>query len=196
MKIMLQKLTLQKGFTLIEVLITLIIVAIGLLGLAGLQVTSLKNQMEAYQRAQAILLVEDMVNRARVNAIEARAGSYTDGEDYGRIDSDDICPADPSVATTAQNDLCAWNDALVGVDVLSSTSQNFGSIIGARGCIENLDGVSGDGDRIVRVTVAWLGASPTVEPAADCGENQFGADDRYRRVVSMDAVLANLALAP
>ncbi len=45
---------------------------IGLLGLALLQTTSLNNQLEAYQRAQALLLLEDMANRIRVNSVAAR----------------------------------------------------------------------------------------------------------------------------
>ncbi len=43
----------SRGFTLIEVLVTIVILAVGLLGLALLQTTSLNNQLEAYQRAQA-----------------------------------------------------------------------------------------------------------------------------------------------
>ena len=63
------------GFTLIEVLVTFFIMAIGLLGLAGLQLTTLQSQLEGYHRAQAILLVEDMANRVKVNAVAARGNA-------------------------------------------------------------------------------------------------------------------------
>jgi len=78
----------QHGFTLIEVLITMVIMAIGLLGLAGLQVVSLRNTEVAYQRSQATSLAYDMLDRmrsnpkavedGRYNAITTAPGSYTD----------------------------------------------------------------------------------------------------------------------
>ncbi|QIB66357.1 type IV pilus modification protein PilV [Kineobactrum salinum] len=181
-----------RGITLIEVLITLLIVAIGLLGLAGLQVTTISSQFEAYQRAQAVLLLEDMANRIRVNAPAARAGNYPDGDSYGLgVDPENI-PDCSIEATTQARDLCEWGNALAGVDVLRD-SQGLGSIIGARGCIENLAG-SADGEGVVRVSIAWQGSVPTVAPANLCGKDAFGADDRIRRVVSVDVVLAFLGL--
>ena len=186
-----------RGFTLIEVLVTLLIIAIGLLGLAGLQVTSLKNQMETYQRAQALLLVEDMVNRIRVNAIAARnLAAYPDETQYGQLDSDEIdaiCP-DPSTATIAQNDRCEWNNLLAGTDVTLGTDSQ-GSVMGALGCIDIIDANSYD-EVVIRVTVAWQGSVATKVPQSDCGAGQYGADDSFRRAVSMDAVLADLRLAP
>jgi len=44
------------GFTLIEILVTLFILAIGLLGLAGMQALAQKTELESYQRAQALIL--------------------------------------------------------------------------------------------------------------------------------------------
>ena len=55
------------GFTLIEVLVTLLIMSVGLLGLAGMQLTSLKNTESAYQRSQAAQLAYDMLDRMRAN---------------------------------------------------------------------------------------------------------------------------------
>ncbi len=66
----------SRGFTLIEVLIAFLVTAIGLLGLASLQVNTLSKQFESYQRAQAVLLAQDMANRIRVDAIAARADAY------------------------------------------------------------------------------------------------------------------------
>ncbi|MCX2975069.1 type IV pilus modification protein PilV [Halieaceae bacterium IMCC8485] len=182
----------SRGFTLIEVLVTLLIISIGLLGLAGLQVTTLKSQLETYQRAQAILLVQDMVNRLRVNTLAARNGDYPNGSEYGLLDPDDICPADPLSATMAQNDLCEWNDFLAGTDV-TLAGANQGSVSGARGCIENVVDTN-FGEAVVRITVAWQGTTPTSAPRSDCGEDEYGDDDSFRRTFSLDAVLADLAL--
>lgn len=178
----------SRGFTMIEVLITLVIVAIGLLGLAGLQMTSMNSQFEAYQRAQALYMLEEMSNRIRVNAIAARAGAYAEGSQYGLLDEED-CDA---AVSTAARDLCEWNDTLAGSGV-TLDGQKVGSVIGSRACIENVVG-SVDGEVIIRLTVAWMGMAPTVAPASTCGLNAYGEEnERFRRTASLDAVLANLA---
>lgn len=55
------------GFGLIEILVSLLILAIGLLGLASLQATILTQNTEARNRSQAILLADDMFERIRAN---------------------------------------------------------------------------------------------------------------------------------
>ncbi len=181
-----------QGFTLIEVLVTVLIVAIGLLGLASLQITSLNNQMESYQRTQALLLLEDMSGRVRVNALAARAGAYANtaaGSEVGLADpEDEDCT---TIAVAAERDICDWNYALAGAGTIAG-GNNIGSIIGARGCIENLVG-STDGELIVRFTVAWQGMSSSSVSDSDCGEDAFG-DDSFRRTASIDVVLADMAL--
>ena len=57
----------QSGFSLIEVLISIVIASIGLLGLAGMQATGLKNNHSAYQRSQATVLAYDLADRMRAN---------------------------------------------------------------------------------------------------------------------------------
>jgi type IV pilus assembly protein PilV len=59
------------GATLIEVLVTMVIVAIGLLGLAGLQVANTRNALDAYYRSQATFLAHDIIDRIRVNRASA-----------------------------------------------------------------------------------------------------------------------------
>lgn len=182
----------SRGFTLLEVLITVVILAIGLLGLAGLQMNSLNAQLEAYQRAQALLILEDMANRMRANAAEARTETdYPEASDYGSATPVNDCAADASNDTTAKVDLCEWNKAVLGTGVKLG-SKNVGSAVGAVGCIEYRDG-SIDGETVIRLTIAWQGMTETISPPSDCGRGQFG-EDRNRRVASIDTVLADLAL--
>jgi type IV pilus assembly protein PilV len=69
----------QQGFGLIEVLVAVLVMGIGLLGLAGLQTQSLRFNNEAYFRTQATLLSMDMADRLRANFETARtnSGLYT-----------------------------------------------------------------------------------------------------------------------
>ena len=66
----------HKGFTLIEVLIAVLVLSIGLLGLASLQAASLRNNYSSYMRTQASQLVNDMADRIRANPTGATAGLY------------------------------------------------------------------------------------------------------------------------
>ena len=59
----------NNGFSLIEVLVTIVILLIGLLGLAGLQLRALSSQMESYQRSQALILLKDMAGRIDNNRV-------------------------------------------------------------------------------------------------------------------------------
>ncbi len=62
------------GFTLLEVMIALLVLSIGLLGIAALQANSLKINHGAYQRSQAIFLAYDMMDRLRANRTAGLAG--------------------------------------------------------------------------------------------------------------------------
>jgi type IV pilus assembly protein PilV len=66
----------QRGFTLLEILVAIVVLSIGLLGLAGLQVVSLNNNQIAYYRAIASQQAYDMADRIRANLVGVRAGNY------------------------------------------------------------------------------------------------------------------------
>lgn len=176
----------QAGFTLIEILVTLLILAIGLMGLAGLQARMLNAQFEAYQRAQAVMLTEDMTNRLRTNIAVARATTYTATTQYGTGNS-----LGDTTSCTSSDDVCVWSQALKGASTKLG-ALNVGSMIGARGCLETVSG-SATSQQVVRVTVVWQGLTPTVAPASTCGKDSYG-DDRLRRAVSVDVTLAYLGV--
>jgi len=66
----------QTGFTLLEVMISIFILGVGLLGLAGLQVTGLKSNHSAQLRTEAIVHVYDIIERMRINKVVAQTGGY------------------------------------------------------------------------------------------------------------------------
>lgn len=87
----------QQGMTLIEVLVTTVIISIGLLGVAALQLTSLKSNQESYVRSQAAMLAADLLDRMRANQTGFNAGDYdANFNGTGRA------------GTVAEADLIAW----------------------------------------------------------------------------------------
>ena len=95
----------QSGFTLIEILVAVVILSVGLLGVASLQVQS------AYLRSQATLLAYDMADRMRVNTTRAIAGDYNNFDTTGEVPSDPGCISDNSgcsAANQSNTDLFEW----------------------------------------------------------------------------------------
>lgn len=178
----------EQGTTMLEVLVTIVILAFGMLGLAGLQSKIFTSEMESYQRAQAVVLMNSMVER--INANRGGAASYVSGSALGTGDAQ---PADCSgTAIGVARDKCEWSNALKGA-AETSGSNKVGAMIGARGCVTLIQaedpalGVCTPG--IYLVTVAWQGLNATTIPSATCGQNAYGSDDRYRRALSTRVVI-------
>lgn len=66
----------SRGFTLLEVLVALVVLSVGLLGLTGLQATSLRNNHSAFLRSQATVAINDIMDRIRANRAVAKNGLY------------------------------------------------------------------------------------------------------------------------
>ena len=73
------------GATLIEAMVALVIMSIGLLGLAGLQVTGLNDNADAERRTQATIVMNDLIERMRANTTGVKAGAYA-AIDFSTID--------------------------------------------------------------------------------------------------------------
>jgi type IV pilus assembly protein PilV len=108
------------GFTLIEVLIAMVILSVGLLGLAGLQAAGLRNNQSAYYRSQATLLAYNIADRIRANIDDA--GKLADSTYVTLAPADAAVQADCSTvsatcttADMAENDLFEWNSALAAL---------------------------------------------------------------------------------
>jgi type IV pilus assembly protein PilV len=94
------------GFTLLEVLVALVVLSIGLLGLSGLQTSSLRNNHAAFLRSQATLLKADIVDRMRANRDSATAGDYDIS--YTATPTVVSCVGSCSAQQVAQMDLLEW----------------------------------------------------------------------------------------
>lgn len=92
----------------IEVLVSLLVLAIGLLGVAALQFRGFQYSHEAYLRSQISLLMYDMVDRIRLNPDNADDYLVTDMATTGTPPA-----CDPSLGTNATNDLNCWQGRLI-----------------------------------------------------------------------------------
>lgn len=104
----------NSGFTLIEVLIAMVILAFGLLGLAGLQATSLRNNQSAYNRSQATQLAYDIADRMRANST-AQANYLSSFMAPASATVQNDCKTVSTTCTNADmaaNDLFEWNTML------------------------------------------------------------------------------------
>lgn len=91
----------MQGFTLLEVMVAVVVLSIGLLGLAGLMASSLKNSHSAYLRTQATWFAYDALDRMRANRAVALAKGY-----------DLALGATPGGSALAATDLSEWDAAL------------------------------------------------------------------------------------
>lgn len=155
--------TRQTGLSMVEVLVSLIILMVGLLGLAGLIVQSQRSNMESYQRVQALILLQDIAGR--INANRSAASCYrfttnsTTGAPYlGNSSTSSTIPTAANCSTTIQAnyplatnplvtvaaanaqaatavaDMSAWDNLLKGTAETAATG-NAGAMVGARGCV-------------------------------------------------------------
>lgn len=186
----------QTGFTLIEVLVTFLLAAVGLLGLAALQVSTINSGFEAQQRALVTALVDDMAERVRMNPVSAL-------DNYQAFDPATPCPnistSDDAMSSgvRAEIDQCQWAATLRGLSVKASVTDTLGlnAPIGAMGCLDTR--VRPSGDVAVRVAVAWQGLTAQVAPFAGCGTGKFTnadpenpvIDEAFRRVVYREVVV-------
>lgn len=97
-----------RGFSLLEVLVALLVLSIGLLGLASLQATTSRFNYGAYLRSQATTLAYDIADRMRANRDEALAGSY----DVASFPSTAPVCGVVAGATVAARDVSGWQSAL------------------------------------------------------------------------------------
>lgn len=96
------------GITLVEIMVALIVLSIGILGLATLQTASLNFNTAASQRTQATVLAYDMADRMRSNRQAALADAYT----IAVQNPAPACAAPNLVGTIAAQDIAAWRSAM------------------------------------------------------------------------------------
>lgn len=193
------------GFSMIEVLVSLLIMVLGLLGLAGLQVRMHQSEFESYQRAQALVLLQDMVERIHFHRVTAACFRFTTNTAAGAGGGTPFLGANttmmpacavsgsPNDNTEAVNALNEWSALLQGAAETTTGGASVGAMVGARGCVsynvgselQNPPGTPLPGTGIYTVAVSWKGTMDTFAPAVNCGnDNALYVAETRRRVVS------------
>lgn len=154
----------SRGFTLIEVLIALLILAIGLLGMASLLMTSLSSSHSAYQRSQASMLAYDMVERLRLNRTVATSSNSYAFSGASAVPSDPGCKSNGcNAGQIANQDLREWQENFQDVNGVGLDGDAYRpALAGATGFLAR------EGSRYL-ITISWDedGSTACPRPAAN-----------------------------
>jgi type IV pilus assembly protein PilV len=184
----------QRGFTMMEVLVSMVIAVFGLLGLVGIQAFAHQAELESYQRAQALVLMNDMVERVNANRRSASCYSFTTGGGgtpfFGTgYTGTPVCVGtalNTQTRNLAESDMKEWDLALKGA-AEKSAGASVGAMVGARGCV-SFDAAT----QVYTVIVAWQGMTETFSPVVNCANGLYGSEPR-RRAVWTTFRIANLS---
>lgn len=106
----------QLGFSMIEILVTLVIIATALLGTAGLQLYAMRVNQGGQFRTQAVILAADIAERMEANKPAALNGSYTLGNTTAATTLSNVCLVRVcDSAALASFDLNQWGNAIAGL---------------------------------------------------------------------------------
>ena len=191
----------------IEVLVTLLIILVGLLGIAALQMRAQVSELEAYQRAQALIIMADIIDRINTNRTTvscfAITTNTTTGTPYiGAPGAGHVGTPSCTLSTANYNaqtvtsmtmidsQLTGVAETLAGADIV-----NVGAMTGARVCISYdpttiINGIPGTG--LYTIIVTWQGMADLAPPTnMNCAVGLYGTEAK-RRAVSTTVRIANL----
>jgi type IV pilus assembly protein PilV len=178
----------MRGMGLMEILIALLVVAVGLLGIASLQFMSKRSSFEALQRTTASMLAQDIVERMRANykGLDSYAGTLEATPIIlggGTITSPPTpctfgapCPIPADVAAY---DLWEWEQAIDGVtETDTDTAANTGGLTLPTGCLySKVSSAAADRSGNYIVAIVWRGPTDMANPVNPA--NPIPAPDPY-----------------
>ena len=113
----------QRGFTMIEVLVALVVLSIGLLGAAKLQVLAVRYNSQSFLRGQAVVLAYDMADRMRATPTAVAAGNYDSADaanfqaaaDNGCSETSAAAAVACTSAELAAHDALEWSNSITAL---------------------------------------------------------------------------------
>jgi type IV pilus assembly protein PilV len=197
----------QHGFGLIEVLIAVLILAVGILGLATMQLGAKRASFEATQRSIATSMARDILERMRSNPGEldtyAAAASDLVVDTYTGTAGTDCSAVSCTTPQLAAYDMWDWTRMIQG-DRTKLAGAAAGGLLNSVVCLHNNAGTAPT-DGLVTVVIAWRGITEIDQTVMDdpgglglteCGPGQFDSatvtGDRLRRQLTMTTFIADI----
>lgn len=180
----------QSGMTLLEVLISVFVLSVGLIGIAKLQVTSKQNNFDAVQRITATTIAYDIIERMRNNPQQLQA--YVDTSGTRTLNKTSI-PTEPTPGCGSSGSSCstlelAQHDLWEIKEMLRGTAEMKGTA--ATGGLDEftvcLTGPNTGAAGVYTIAIAWRGRTALSNPTGNnCGatSGSYGTNNEYRRVV-------------
>lgn len=185
---------LQRGISLVEVLVTTVVLSIGVLGVAGLGAFAKRTTYEAVQRSVATELGYALLEEMRMN--KNALGTYVAAGTLGRgslggepVPDCDAPGADCTAAEFAAHSLWLW-ERVIDSGMESNAGNETGGLLSPTACIAGPAlGAAG----VYTVTVVWRGVSEatTDNGLTNCGDGLglYGAGEEFRRVVIVQSYM-------
>ena len=178
----------QRGFSLLEMLVALVIFSIGLLAVAGLQTVSKQANFEGLQRTAASQVAQGLLEDIRMNGdalnIYRTAGAIGGGSLGGEPVPNCHTGAECNSAQKAAHDLWFWEQVLDG-NLETNNGVGTGGLMLPTLCV-NGPAVGGPG--IYRVTITWRGTASILNSVNNpCGtlSGNYGANNEFRRILQI-----------
>jgi len=178
----------QSGFSLLEVLISLIVFSLGLLAVAGLQTVSKQSNYESIQRTVAAQIATGLLEDIRTNgggiAVYVGSGDIGGGRRGAQPVPNCSAGSECNPAQKATFDLWFWEQSLDGT-LETTGGASAGGLVLPTLCVA---GPAGGGAGIYRVTVVWRGTASLASQVANaCGAatGNYGAQNALRRIVQI-----------
>jgi type IV pilus assembly protein PilV len=139
----------ESGFSLLEVLIALLVLSVGLLGIAGLQTVSLRFNHQSYERTQATVLISEIFEKITANPVAASGGSFdavAETDTSSSFTGYGACPASCSPVQLATLDLFRWKSSIEDPRRLAQ----------GQGSIRRIPDPDGATAHVYEVTISWV----------------------------------------
>lgn len=177
----------------VEVLVTLLIVSIGYVTIAGLETSAKKANFDSLQRTSAVILSHDIVERMRANpVILASYLTPAAGLGGGSLTQPSQTCSPTSKCNSGQMaayDMWLWERAMDGANerrTLNSVSTETGGLVNPTACITGpASGAAG----VYTITIVWRGLNELTNVSANtCGTGvaKYGANEEFRRILTFN----------
>lgn len=181
------------GIGMIEILVTVFILAIGLLGIAGTQFMSKRANYEATQRTTATLLANDILERMRANSSSAALEQYVAASTVANGFGGGNIASEPSSTNIFLHDLWEWEQAIDGATEKTGVGEAAvatGGLVKPTACIyTSVPGITVNKSGEYMVAIVWRGTAKLSDPTNpegtpvpdpyDCGRDSgnYDSDD-------------------